>query len=104
MAVIITERFRNAVSLAPGLLNVVVEMSIQFVFPEMGAIFDLAEIEAVGGEENLAPLSSEEMKEAIQYDSVKFFQAVAIVPLILLPIFGTIWFSDMLKTRVTKAA
>jgi hypothetical protein len=69
-------------------------MSIQFVLPRMGAIFDAAKAQAAGGAEQLAGLSPEAMQEVIRYASVESFQSVAIVPLLLLPVFGVIWLAD----------
>ena len=69
-------------------------MSIQFVLPQMGSIFDSAKAEAAGGADKLAGLSTEAMAEVVRYASVESFQAVAFVPLLLLPVFGTIWLYD----------
>jgi hypothetical protein len=69
-------------------------MSIQFVLPQMGAIFDAAKAEAAGGVDKLATLSPEAMQEAIRYASVESFQSVAFIPLLLLPVFGFIWIFD----------
>ena len=60
----------------------------------MGAIFDSAKAEAAGGADKLATLSPEAMAEVVRYASVESFQSVAIVPLLLLPVFGTIWLVD----------
>jgi hypothetical protein len=60
----------------------------------MGAIFDAARAEAAGGADKLAALAPEAMQEAIRYASVESFQAVAFIPLLLLPVFGCIWLFD----------
>ena len=69
-------------------------MSIQFVLPQMGAIFDSAKAEFAGGADKLATLSPEVMAEAVRFASVESFQAVAVIPLLLLPVFGVIWLYD----------
>ena len=51
----------------------------------------------------LSSLAPEAMEEAIRYASVESFQAVAILPLLLLPVFGLIWFYDHKKTTSQSA-
>jgi hypothetical protein len=38
------------------------------------------------------------MQEVIRYASVESFQSVAIIPLLLLPVFGIIWLFDRKKS------
>lgn len=94
MLAIVAERFTRGGALAMGLMGFAGGMSIQFVLPQMGAIFDSAKAEAAGGAEKLAGLSGEAMQEVIRYASVESFQSVAVIPLILLPVFGLIWLYD----------
>lgn len=91
---IVSERFPRGGAMAMGLMGFAGGMSIQFVLPKMGAIFDSAKIEAAGGAEALAALSPDAMQEVIRYASVESFQSVAFVPLVLLPVFGLIWVFD----------
>ena len=94
MLAIISERFPRGGAMALGMMGFAGGMAIQFVLPRMGAIFDSAKAEAAGGAEQLAGLSPEAMTEVIRFASVESFQAVAIVPLLLLPVFGVIWVMD----------
>ncbi len=94
MLAIVAERFPRGGAMAMGLMGFAGGLSIQFVLPHMGAIFDRAKAEAAGGAANLATLSPEEMTAAIRYASVESFQAVAFLPLLLLPVFGAIWLWD----------
>ncbi|MEM1114693.1 MAG: MFS transporter [Pseudomonadota bacterium] len=91
---IISERFPRGGALALGLMGFAGGMSIQFVLPQMGKIFDSAKAEFAGGAEQLAALPAEGMVEAVRYASVESFQSVAIIPLLLLPVFGVIWLID----------
>lgn len=88
----VSERFPRGGALAMGLMGFAGGMSIQFVLPYMGAIFDSAKAEAAGGVEKLATLSPEAMDEAVRFASVESFQSVAIIPVLLLPVFLLIWF------------
>jgi MFS family permease len=94
MLAIVSERFPRGGAMAMGLMGFAGGMSIQFVLPQMGAIFDAARAEFAGGADKLATLSPEAMQEAVRYASVESFQSVAIVPLLLLPVFGAIWLYD----------
>jgi fucose permease len=97
MLAIVSERFPRGGAMAMGLMGFAGGMSIQFVLPQMGAIFDTAKAQAAGGAQNLATLSPEAMQEVIRYASVESFQSVAYVPLLLLPVFGLIWLADRRK-------
>ena len=94
MLAIVSDRFARGGALALGLMGFAGGMSIQFVLPRMGAIFDSAKAEAAGGIDKLATLAPGAMQEVVRYASVESFQAVAFVPLLLLPVFGLIWFFD----------
>ncbi len=99
MLAITAERFARGGPVALGLMGFAGGLSMQFVLPKMGAIFDSAKAEAAGGAANLATLSPEAMQSVVRYASVESFQAVAIVPLILLPVFGLIWVFDRKNAR-----
>ncbi len=94
MLAIVAERFPRGGALAMGLMGFAGGMAIQFVLPIMGGVFDSAKAEAAGGAQNLGTLSPEAMQEVVRYASVESFQSVAIVPFILLPVFGAIWWYD----------
>ncbi len=100
MLAISSERFPRGGAMAMGLMGFAGGMSIQFVLPHMGGIFDTAKATAAGGAEKLAGLSPEAMTEVIRYASVESFQSVAFVPLLLLPVFGIIWLVDRRRTAV----
>tara|TARA_B100001540_G_scaffold276055_1_gene262631 strand:+ start:2101 stop:3405 length:1305 start_codon:yes stop_codon:yes gene_type:complete len=94
MLAIVSERFPRGGAMAMGLMGFAGGMSIQFVLPVMGGIFDAAKAEAAGGAGQLAGLSGEALQEVIRYASVESFQSVAVIPLLLLPVFGVIWLAD----------
>lgn len=94
MLAITSERFPRGGAVALGLMGFAGGMAIQFVLPQMGSIFDDAKAEFAGGADKLATLSPELMQDAVRYASVESFQAVAYLPLFLLPVFGLIWLFD----------
>lgn len=94
MLATVSERFVRGGALFLGLLGFAGGMSIQFVLPKLGAIFDSAKIEAAGGIEAFEKLSGDELDAVLVTASVESFQSLAVVPLILLPIFAVIWLWD----------
>lgn len=94
MLATVNERFPKGGALMMGLMGFGGGMAIQFMLPYMGAIFDEAKIAAAGGAEALAALSGEELERVSAYAATASFESVALVPVILLPIFGAIWFFD----------
>ncbi|MFT7404714.1 MFS transporter [Zhongshania sp.] len=105
MLAISSERFPRGGAMAMGLMGFAGGMSIQFVLPHMGGIFDAAKASAAGGADKLAELSPEAMTEVVRYASVESFQSVAFIPLLLLPIFGIIWLVDRknVDTKIRQA-
>ena len=97
MLAITSERFPRGGAMALGLMGFAGGMAIKFVLPQMGAIFDTAKAQAAGGADKLATLSPQAMQEVLRYASVESFQYVALVPLLLLPVFGLIWLFDRRK-------
>ena len=97
MLAITSERFPRGGAMALGLMGFAGGMAIKFVLPQMGAIFDTAKAQAAGGADHLASISPQAMQEVLRYASVESFQSVAIVPLLLLPVFGLIWLFDRRK-------
>ncbi len=94
MLAITSERFTKGGALAMGLMGFAGGLSIQFVLPLMGKVFDQAKIEAAGGVQQLSMLTGEALEKVTLYASVESFQVVSVIPLLLLPIFGIIWARD----------
>ncbi|WP_116368199.1 MFS transporter [Parahaliea mediterranea] len=90
----VAERFPRGGALFLGLTGFCGGMAIQFVLPQLGAIFDRAKLEAAGGAERLATLSGEELDAVLRYASVESFSAVALIPLALIPVFAFIGWRD----------
>lgn len=100
MVASVAERFPRGGALFMGLTGFAGGISIQYLLPRLGAIFDEAKLAAAGGLENFARLSPEQLDAVLRVAAVESFRAVAIVPLLLLPLFGFIAWRD----RVARAA
>jgi MFS family permease len=89
-----SERFPRGGALLMGLMGTAGTLSIYFVLPQMGKVFDMAKIRQAGGEQAFKELSGEKLNEVLTYASQYSFRIVAILPAILLIVFGSIWLYD----------
>jgi fucose permease len=99
MVASVAERFPRGGALFMGLTGFAGGLSIQFVLPRLGAIFDRAKLEAAGGVAQLAALPPEQLDAVLRHASVESFRAVALIPLALVPVFGFIWVRDRLTRK-----
>ena len=89
-------RYPRAGAWAIGLIGSAGALSIQFVLPAIGGVYDRAKLEAAGGEAAFAALvgGTPEMTEVLAHAAEESFQAIALFPLALLVIFGGLWIAD----------
>jgi hypothetical protein len=95
-----SERFPHGGALLMGLMGTAGTLSIYFVLPKMGAIFDAKKVELAGGESAFKALEAaggEKLNYILGIASQSSFRAVAILPAILLVVFGAIWLYDRSK-------
>ncbi len=92
-----SERFPRGGALLMGLMGTAGTLSINFVLPAMGRIFDTKKIEAAGGEAAFKALTGDKLDQVLGAASQASFRAVAILPAILLIVFGAIWLYDRSK-------
>jgi predicted MFS family arabinose efflux permease len=89
-----SERFPRGGALLLGLMGTAGNLSIKFVLPWMGSIFDKTKIRAAGGEAAFKGLAGDKLNEVLAIASQTSFRRVAILPAILLVVFGAIWLYD----------
>jgi len=89
-----SERFPRGGALLMGLMGTGGTLSIYFVLPQIGDIFDHAKIRAAGSEEAFNALAGDKLMDVLSYAAQYSFRAVAILPAILLLVFGIIWLYD----------
>jgi MFS family permease len=92
-----SERFPHGGALLMGLMGTAGTLSIQFVLPWMGGIMDKKAIEITGSEAAYKALTGAELDRVRALAAPASFQAVAVLPAILLIVFGAIWFYDRSK-------
>ena len=92
-----SERFPRGGALLMGLMGTAGTLSINFVLPAMGHIFDAKKLEVAGSEAAFNALSGDKLDQVLGIASQASFRAVAILPAILLIVFGAIWLYDRSK-------
>lgn len=81
-----------------GLMGTAGTLSIQFVLPIMGSIFDSKKVEVAGGDAAFKALPpGPELDRILGIAAQESFRDVAILPAILLLVFGAIWLYDRSK-------
>ena len=80
-----------------GLMGTAGTLSIQFVLPEMGSIYDTAKIRLAGGDAAFNALEGDALNTILGQAAQESFRAVAILPAILLVVFGAILLYDRSK-------
>ena len=96
-----SERFPRGGALLMGLMGTAGTLSIRFVLPMMGAIYDNKKIEVAGGEAAFNALpQGPELERVLGIAAQTSFRAVAILPAVLLIVFGGIWLYD--RSRGTE--
>jgi MFS family permease len=97
MVASVAERYPRGGAFVMGIMGFAAGMANQTFLPIMGGIFDSARIAAAGGLEQLESLSAAQLADVTRLASIESFQAVAVIPLVLLPVFGLIWLYDRRK-------
>ena len=83
-----------------GLMGTAGNLSIYFVLPQMGAIFDRTKVAIAGGDTAFKALETAggpELERVLGIAAQTSFRYVAILPALLLIVFGAIWLSDRAK-------
>lgn len=94
MLATVSERFPRGGELFIGLLGVAGALAIQFVLPFLGSIFDAEKIRLAGSVEALAELGPVAEHAVLSQAAQTSFETNALLPAVLVLIFGLIWFSD----------
>jgi MFS family permease len=99
----VAERYPRGGSWAMGLVGSAGALASFFVLPRLGAMFDQAKIEFAGGPEAFARLAGDARLAVEDAAASVSFQRLAILPVILLAVFGFIWLRERGKSRVMLA-
>jgi MFS family permease len=95
-----SERFPKSGALGMGLIGTAGSLSIYFLLPQMGALYDTKKVEVAGGKEafeKLLTAGGDALKVVEAQASTASFRIVAAMPAVLLLVFGAIWLKDRAK-------
>jgi len=93
-----SERFPRGGALLMGLMGTAGTLSSRFVLPLMGSIYDSKKLEAAGGEAAFRALQpGPELDRVLGTAAQISFRDVAILPAVLLIVFGAVWMYDRSK-------
>ncbi len=95
----VAERYPRGGPWAMGLVGSAGALSIYFVLPQLGAMFDEAKVEFAGGPEAFARLTDDARLAVEDAAASVSFERLALVPLVLLVVFGLLWLNDRRKGR-----
>ena len=101
MLALASERFPKSGALGMGLIGTAGSLSIYFLLPEMGKIFDTAKVTAAGGDAAFTALTGDSLNAVLAQASAASFRVVAFLPAVLLLLFGVIWLNDRRKGGFT---
>jgi MFS family permease len=95
-----SERFPRGGALLMGLMGTAGTLSIQFVLPFMGSIVDQKKVEIAGGDAAFKALpQGPELDRIMGIAAQISFREVAILPAVLLIVFGAIWLYDRKRAQ-----
>lgn len=90
-----SERFPRGGALLMGLMGTAGTLSSRFVLPLMGSIYDSKKVEAAGGEAAFRAMPpGAELDRVLGTAAQASFRDVAILPAVLLVVFGAVWMYD----------
>lgn len=99
----VAERYPKGGSWAMGLVGSAGALASFFVLPKLGAMFDAAKVEFAGGPEKFAALTGAAKLAVEDAAASVSFQKLAILPAILLLVFGFIWLRERGKSKAALA-
>ena len=100
MLAVASERFPRSGALGMGLIGTAGSLSIYFLLPQMGALYDSKKLEVAGGEAAFGALKAAGGDALLRVEtlaSIASFRIVAAMPAVLLLVFGAIWLNDKRK-------
>lgn len=97
----VAERYPRGGAWALGLVGSAGALSSFFVLPQLGAMFDAAKVALSGGPEAFTRLTGEALRQVEDAAASQSFARLAIVPVILLFVFGGIWLAERRRPRTS---
>lgn len=101
----VAERYPRGGPWALGLVGSAGALASFFVLPRLGEMFDQAKVEIAGGPAAFAALTGDALRQVEDAAASASFANLALMPVILLFVFGAVWFAERRKDKpVSKVA
>ncbi len=97
MLATVNDRYPRSGAFGLGVMGFGAMLAVYLFMPIMGRVYDNAKIRAAGGVDAFNSLQDSELESVLITASQSSFRAVAILPIILLIVFGIIWIYDKVK-------
>ncbi len=95
----VAQRYPRGGEFFIGLMGVAGALSIQFVLPWLGAVFDRAKQEIAGGQAAFAQLAGEAREAVLRDAAATSFETLALLPAILVFVFGAAFWLDRWRAQ-----
>lgn len=99
----VAERYPRGGAWALGMVGSAGALASFFVLPQLGGMFDRAKVELAGGPEAFKQLTGEALRQVENAAASQSFARLALVPVVLLFVFGAIWFAERRSGRAPAA-
>ncbi|KQN93254.1 MFS transporter [Sphingomonas sp. Leaf231] len=100
----VAERYPRGGAWALGLVGSAGALASFFVLPALGGMFDEAKVRLAGGPEAFKQLSGEALRQVEDAAASQSFAKLALVPIVLLLVFGLVWLSERRRRTGPTAA
>ncbi|WP_394647938.1 MFS transporter [uncultured Sphingomonas sp.] len=100
----VAERYPRGGAWAIGLVGSAGALASFFVLPALGGMFDEAKVRLAGGPEAFKQLTGEALRQVEDAAASQSFAKLALVPVVLLVVFGLVWLSERRRRAGVAAA
>lgn len=94
MIAAVADRYPRGGAFLMGVMGFVGGMALQIVMPFMGSVYDRSKLESAGGSEQFQALAGAQLDTVLQHAAEASFHSIALLPLLLVPIFGVLWWRE----------
>lgn len=103
MLAAVAQRYPKGGSWLIGLMGGAGALSVYLILPKLGQLYDQARQAALQSMDNINDLSAEQILHVDAMAAAASFQKIALIPIVLLVVFGAIWMLGKRKLEISKS-